>query len=164
MSKAGSREACVFCTGLPWVAVLLTLSLVVPTLNAFHCLRLVSLLPFMTHSISGPFTKDSSVISPSCLEMTVVENCSSSWWALLEVKWSVCDLRPWPTFDSAPDPLELPTLSERLGLKNHLVTSTAACSWPCVLLPPSRSTEPLLCVGFCTARPIIYTSAADVPF
>lgn len=66
--------------------------------------------------------------------------------------------------DFAPDPLELPTVLEKLGVKNHLHSSTAACSWPCILLRPSCSAEMLLCVGLGTARPVIYTSAADVPF
>lgn len=117
----------------------------------------------MTDSRSRPFTMDSSVFSPSHPETTMGE-LQLSLVGFIGVKQSVWDLRPWSMFDFASDPLELPTLSEKLGVKNRLHSSAAACSWPCILLRPSQSAEMLLCVGLRTARPVIYTSAADVPF
>lgn len=61
------------------------------------------------------------------------------------VKQSARGPRTSLTFGFAWDLVELPTSSERMGVKNRLHLSIAACSWPRILLLPLRSTDAPLC-------------------
>lgn len=118
-------------------------SLVSLTLNAFRCLVLAA--SFMTHSSSGPFTMDSSVVCLYFLPRDDNAESEISLVGFVGVKQSARDPRTSLTFGFARDLVELPTSSERIGVKNRLRLSIAACSWPRILLLPARSTEAPLC-------------------
>lgn len=108
-------------------------SLVILTLNAFH--RLVLAASFMTHSSSGPFTMDSSVV---CLYFLLRDDNAEpeiSLVGFVGVKQSARGPRTSLTFGFAQDLVELPTSSERMGGEES--SASKHCSLQLAPHPPT---------------------------